>query len=67
MMQRRHFPTEEPQHMLHLRIEVSQLMQVVQRLSGDVPVFISAGEQPDDWEATAEEIDDRFVGDAQIW
>ena len=44
-----------------------QRMQVVQRLSGDVPVFISAGEQPDDWEATAEEIDDRFVGDAQIW
>ena len=42
-------------------------MQVVQRLSGDVPVFISAGEQPDDWEPTAEEIDDRFVGDAQIW
>ena len=36
-------------------------------MSGDVPVFISAGEQPDDWEPTAEEIDDRFVGDAQIW
>lgn len=42
-------------------------MQVVQRLSGDVPVFISAGEGPDDWEAPAEEVDDRFVGDAQIW
>lgn len=42
-------------------------MQVVQRLSGDVPVFISAGEEPDDWEAPAEEVDDRFLGDAQIW
>lgn len=36
-------------------------------MSGDVPVFISAGEGPDDWEAPAEEVDDRFVGDAQIW
>ena len=42
-------------------------MQVVQRLSGDIPVFISAGEGPDDWEAPAEEVDDRFLGDAQIW
>lgn len=42
-------------------------MQVVQRLSEDVPVFISAGKGPDDWEAPAEELDDRFLGDAQIW
>ena len=42
-------------------------LQVVQKLSGDVPVFISAGKGPDDWEAPAEELDDRFLGDAQIW
>ena len=24
-------------------------------------------EGPDDWEAPAEEVDDRFLGDAQIW
>ncbi len=39
------------------------LVQVVDRLAGDIPVFISA----DDWETTAEEIDDRFLGDAEIW
>ncbi len=38
-------------------------MQVVDRLSGHLPVFILA----DDWETTAEEIDDRFIGDAEIW
>ncbi|CAL5218480.1 g166 [Coccomyxa viridis] len=46
---------------------VSDPSKVVQRLSGDVPVFISAGEGPEDWEAPAEEVDDRFLGDAQIW
>lgn len=39
------------------------IWQVVDRLAGDIPVFIDA----DDWEATAEEIDDRFLGDAEIW
>lgn len=39
------------------------LVQLVDRLSGDLPVFILA----EDWETTAEEIDDRFLGDAEIW
>jgi hypothetical protein len=42
---------------------VNRLLQVVKRLSGDVPVFITA----DEWEITAEELDDRFIGDAEIW
>lgn len=38
-------------------------MQIVDRLAGDIPVFISA----DEWEDIAEEVDDRFLGDAEIW
>lgn len=34
--------------------------QAVRRLSGALPVFIEAS----DWEATAEELDDIFLGDA---
>jgi ribose 5-phosphate isomerase A len=37
--------------------------QVVERLGGDVPVFITA----EDWEDTAEELDDTFLGDAELW
>ena len=39
------------------------MYQVVDRLAGDLPVFIDAEE----WEAIAEEIDDTFLGDAEIW
>lgn len=33
------------------------------RLHGDLPVIIDA----DDWEETAEELDDLFLGDAEVW
>lgn len=36
---------------------------VVPRLGGALPVVIDA----DDWEDTAEEIDDIFLGDAEVW
>ncbi|BDA44081.1 probable ribose-5-phosphate isomerase A [Coccomyxa sp. Obi] len=48
------------EHMIAL---VDDPDKVVHRLAGDIPVFISAG----DWEDTAEDLDDRFLGDAEIW
>jgi ribose 5-phosphate isomerase A len=38
---------------------------VTQRLGGKVPVAIDA--DPDTWEETAEELDDIFLGDAELW
>ena len=37
--------------------------QVVPRLNASLPVFIEA----DSWEESAEELDDIFLGDAEIW
>ena len=39
------------------------MRQVVDRLRGELPVFIDA----EDWEDIAEELDDTFLGDAEIW
>ncbi len=38
--------------------------QVVTRLGGALPVAIDAGPE---WESTAEELDDLFLGDAELW
>jgi len=38
-------------------------VQAVDRLGRDLPVLL----QNDGWEDAAEEIDDIFVGDAEIW
>jgi hypothetical protein len=38
--------------------------QVVTRLGGALPVAIGAGP---DWEDTAEQLDDLFLGDAEVW
>ena len=38
-------------------------MQVVRRLEGDLPVWVEA----DQWEDVGEELDDIFIGDAEIW
>ena len=38
-------------------------VQVVRRLQGDLPVWVEA----DTWETTGEELDDIFIGDAEIW
>jgi ribose 5-phosphate isomerase A len=38
-------------------------MQVVPRLNASLPVFIDAAS----WEESAEELDDVFLGDAEIW
>ena len=37
------------------------------RLRGEVPVMIDAGEDGQGWEDVAEELDDIFVGDADLW
>ena len=37
--------------------------QLAERLVGWLPVVI----QDEGWEATAEQIDDMFLGDAEIW
>ena len=37
-------------------------MQVVRRLRGDLPVWVRAGS----WETAGEELDDIFLGDAEI-
>jgi hypothetical protein len=39
-------------------------VQVVTRLGGALPIAISAGP---DWEETAEQLDDLFLGDAEVW
>jgi len=38
--------------------------QVVTRLGGALPIAIGAGP---DWEDTAEQLDDLFLGDAEVW
>jgi len=38
-------------------------VQAVARLGNELPVVVGG----DDWEATAEEIDDIFVGEAELW
>jgi len=36
---------------------------VVRRLQGDLPVWVRG----DAWETAGEELDDIFIGDAEIW
>ena len=38
-------------------------VQVVRRLQGDLPVWVRG----DAWETAGEELDDVFIGDAEIW
>ena len=37
------------------------------RLTGELPVMIDAGEEGQEWEEPAEELDDIFIGDADLW
>ena len=44
-------------------IHILSRVQVVARLGQELPVLING----DDWECVAEEIDDIFIGDAEVW
>ena len=43
--------------------ERTRRAQVVRRLQGDLPVWVRG----DAWETAGEELDDIFIGDAEIW
>lgn len=48
---------------MHMCMHMHMHMQVVERLRGTLPVVV----EEDNWEETAEELDDTFIGDAEIW
>lgn len=48
---------------MHMLVCMTPRAQVVPRLCASLPVFINSAT----WEETAEELDDIFLGDAEIW